>query len=199
MAKKLRLMWLWLAWLWMGVRGFKDPLAAFLNCMRRSLWSHTQHNHYQHPSLVIEEATLSVSLSTKLLPFHIGQRLPPHRICQNHSVGPQCRSGKVIKRCEFFIDLLFSYLATGVPVLMWATVLQRHYESFFNDCNVWKVLNADVEDVYSVQWFCSKNVSSSVFIMLTMLAFGPKQNPSSVLAQLLNFKDNPLKYKFGAI
>ena len=133
MAKKLRLMWLWLAWLWMGVRGFKirDPLAAFLNCMRRSLWSYTQHNLHQYPSLVIEEATLPISLSTKLLPFHIGQRLPPHRICQNHSVGPQCRSGKVIKRCKFFIYLLFSYLATGVPVLMWATVLQRHYESFF--------------------------------------------------------------------
>ena len=31
-----------------------------------------------------------------------------------------------------------------------------------------------------------------------MLAFGPKLNPSSVLAQLLNFKDTPLKYKFGA-
>ena len=108
------------------MRGFKDPLAAFLK-----LWSYTQHNHYQYPSLVIAEATLPISLSTQLLPFHIGQRLPPHRICQNHSVGPQCRSGKVIKRCEFFIFLLFSNLATGVPVLMWATVLQRHYESFF--------------------------------------------------------------------
>jgi len=30
--------------------------------------------------------------STGCFSFHIGQRLPPHRICQNHSVGPQCRS-----------------------------------------------------------------------------------------------------------
>ena len=131
--------------------------------MKRSLWSCTQHNLHQYPSQVIEEATLPISLSTKLLPFHIGQMLPPHRICQNHSVGPQCRSGKVIKRCKFFIYLLFSYLATGVPVLMWATVLQRHNESFFIGFKVWKVLNAYVEDVHSVQWFCSKKSFSPCF------------------------------------
>jgi len=53
-----------------------------------------------------------------------------------------------------------------------------------------------VEDVHSVKGFCSKFVSSPVF---TMLAVGPKLNPSPVLAQLLNIWDTQLKYKSGAI